>query len=162
MAVDHRDFRDAMGRFATGVTIVTAMSPAGRPVGVTVNSFASVSLEPPLVLFSLDRAANSLEPFAAGRHFAVNVLNEDQSDLSQTFASRLDDKFDGINWRQGRNGCPLFDDVLAVVECTTATIHEGGDHVIFIGAVDNVDVSPAGGRPLLYYAGAYARLATHG
>ena len=157
MSFSPREFRDAMGRFATGVTIVTGLAPDGSPVGVTVNSFSSVSLSPPLVLFSLDRGANSLEPFSGGRHFSVNVLREDQAALSQNFARQDDNKFDGIRWRPGNNGCPLFDGVLAVVECTTKATHDGGDHVIFVGHVDHVDLVEVG-KPLLYYCGSYARL----
>ena len=146
-----------MGRFATGVTVVTGLDWHGKPVGVTVNSFNSVSLEPALVLFSLDRKANSLEPFAGGEHFAVNVLGEHQTGLSRTFASQDLDKWSGVAWRPGRNACPLLPGVLAVFECTTQATHDGGDHVIFVGRVDHVEAMGSG-RPLLFFRGDYARL----
>ena len=158
MTVPPRELRDAMGRFATGVTVVTGIGADGGPVGVTVNSFNSVSLEPPLVLFSLDRAANSMAPFSDCRHFAVNVLGEHQAELSEAFAARDGaDKWTGVSWRPGRNACPLLADALAIFECTTETTHDGGDHVIFVGRVDHVAMRPSG-RPLLYFRGDYARI----
>ncbi len=158
MTVPSREFRDAMGRFATGVTVVTGIGADGGPVGLTVNSFNSVSLEPPLILFSLDRAENSMGPFSDCSHFAVNVLGEHQAELSQAFAARDGaDKWIGVSWRPGRNACPLLAGVLATFECTTETTHDGGDHVIFIGRVDHV-ATAASGRPLLFFQGDYARM----
>lgn len=157
MSISERDYRDVMGRFATGVTVVTGLDAGGAPVGVTVNSFSSVSLAPPLVLFSLDRAADSLAPLSGASHFSVNVLSENQIELSNNFARDQDDKFAGVPWAPCRNGCPLLDGVLAVIECAAEATHDGGDHVIFIGRVERA-VTFDHARPLLYYQGAYARI----
>ncbi len=150
---DARAFRAALGRFPTGVTIVTTRAGDGRPVGVTVNSFNSVSLEPPLVLWSLQRASVSLGAFEAAGRFAVNVLRIDQIDLSNRFASPVPEKFNGVRWSWSADDIPLLDGCVARFECRTRAVHDGGDHVIFIGEVERFDV--AGGQPLIFCDGCY-------
>jgi flavin reductase (DIM6/NTAB) family NADH-FMN oxidoreductase RutF len=158
MSFDSRRFRDALGCFATGITVVTARAADGAPLGVTVNSFNSVSLDPPLVLFSLDRSAARFAEFSAAGHFAVNVLRDDQQDLSHRFASRGNDAWEGLDVETGESGCPLLPGVLAVFECELETTYDGGDHVIFIGRVRHID-HLAAGTPLLYFRGGYTHLA---
>lgn len=155
---DTRDFRRALGQFATGVCIVTARDQAGHPTGLTVNSFASVSLEPPLVLWSLARSSSVFAAFDAAPHFAVNVLAADQLDLSNRFASP-GERFTGLEWEEGHHGLPLLRGCLANFECTVAARHEGGDHIIFIGEVARYDARP--GEPLLYSGGRYALAMPH-
>jgi flavin reductase (DIM6/NTAB) family NADH-FMN oxidoreductase RutF len=152
-----RAFRDALGWFATGVTIITTRGPAGELVGFTANSFASVSLEPPLVLFSLNRGANCLDAFESASHFAINVLAEDQTALSSRFANPIGAKWDGVAVARGIDGCPILGGTLAVFECAVDAIHDGGDHRIFIGRVLRMRAA-ADGRPLLFNRGAYRAL----
>jgi flavin reductase (DIM6/NTAB) family NADH-FMN oxidoreductase RutF len=153
-----REFRDALGCFATGIAIVTGRDAADQPLGVTVNSFASVSLDPPLVSFCLDRAAYSFASFVETRHFAVNMLSEQQQDLSARFArSTLEDKFEGVPHHLGRTGVPLLGGCLCTLECARAEAVDAGDHVILLGRVLHIE-SGGGARPLLYFRGHYARL----
>ncbi len=154
MAVETREFREAMGSFATGVTIVTAVAPSGELLGITANSFNSVSLSPPMVLFSLARRAYSLRSFEASEHFAVNVLREGQDALSTTFATALIDKWVDVDYETWETGCPVFPDALAVFECATRFRYEGGDHVIFVGEVLKLRTDN-GGKPLLFFRGGY-------
>ena len=114
------ELRRAFGRFATGVTIATARAPGGQPVGVTVNSFTSVSLDPPLILWSLARKASSLPVFLAGSHFAVNILSEEQQSLSERFATPVENRFEGIDWSPGMAGVPLLSGCIATFECLRA------------------------------------------
>lgn len=154
--LEDRAFREALGCFATGVTVITTCDAAGELVGFTANSFTSVSLDPPLVLFNLNRQANSLPVFEGCAHFAVNVLAEHQADLSSRFASAAHDKWHGIAFELGAEGCPILDGALAVLECAVHAVHDGGDHRIFIGRV--LRMRAAEGRPLLFCRGAYRRL----
>lgn len=158
MTFDAKDFRQALGCFATGITVVTTMTDQGAPLGVTVNSFNSVSLDPPLVLFSLARYGSALAVFQAARHFAVNVLRQDQQDLSDCFASRSTELWDRIPYDIGETGSPVLRGVLSVFECELESTLDGGDHVIFLGRVRNITCAPDG-KPLLYYRGRYTRLA---
>lgn len=152
---DSRDFRDALGCFATGVTIVTTRGlAAGDYIGVTANSFASVSLDPPLVLFSLGRQARSLEAFLACRHFAVNVLSREQLALSQRFARASTDKWAGIEHELWEFDCPIFPGCVASFECGKDRVYEGGDHAIFIGHVEHMSFDPEA-EPLLFLKGRY-------
>ncbi len=157
MTSDSRRFRGALGRFATGVTVVTGLMPDGTPAGVTVSAFTSVSLRPPLVLISLADTTACLDAFVNGDRFAVNVLGEDQHTLSLTFASRRKDKFKGVDYGTWDSGCPILPGCLANLECTRMAVHQGGDHVVVIGEVDRMEHSEDG-NPLLYYRGSYARL----
>ncbi len=157
---DQRELRNALGRFATGVTIVTAKADDGTRVGVTVSSFNTVSLEPPLVLWSLDRRSGTLPVFETATHFAVSVLGTDQIELSNTFASRDAGKFDGVKCGEGAGGAPLIPASLATFECRNAHQYDGGDHVIFVGEVVAFDRRE--GVALLFHDGAYCVAAPHG
>lgn len=157
MTFDQRAFRNALGCFATGVTIVTALGPGRRFLGITANSFSSVSLEPPLVLFSLARRAYSFEAFRRSRHFAVNVLAAEQAELADSFASPLADKWEGVEFDIWDTDCPIIRGAHAQFECRTASTHDGGDHVIFLGSVERMAYDPER-RPLIYYRGRYRDL----
>ncbi|HMM54831.1 MAG TPA: flavin reductase family protein [Candidatus Desulfobacillus sp.] len=150
---DHRALRDALGAFATGVAVVTAVRPDGRPAGLTVNSFNTVSLDPPLVLWSLSRRSPSLAAFRQASHFAVNILSAGQQALSERFARRDSDKFAGIDWQAGLGGAPLLPGCCAVLECGNEARHDGGDHLVFIGRVERFARSEA--PPLVYHRGRY-------
>lgn len=147
-----RQFRQALGSFATGVTIVTTSN--GEPIGVTANSFNSVSLDPPLVLWSLARSSGSMEAFRTSGHFAVHILGAHQEELSARFARPGTNKFEGMGWRSGVAGSPVLADYLALFECRTVECYDGGDHVIFVGQVDNFERRDV--PPLLFHAGRYA------
>ena len=155
--IDPQTFRIALGCFATGITIVTAVTRSGELLGITANSFNSVSLDPPLVLFSLHRAAYSLGAFTDGSHFAVNILGEDQRDLSLRFAQALGDKWTGVEYELWGTGAPILTGCLSSFECRTRALYDGGDHVIFLGEVLRLR-SGEGGRPLLYFRGRYRGL----
>ncbi len=159
MSIDATSFRDALGRFATGVTIVTGIAENGSGMGITVNSFASVSLDPPLVLFCIGLSAPSCNAFASGDAFALNVLSQEQEALSNNFATPLDDKFKGIEFDTWELGCPILKDCLANMECRKEAVYEGGDHKIIVGRVEKLAIFDAG-HPLLYFQGKYARLGT--
>lgn len=154
MGFDADGFRKALGRFATGVTIITTRDAAGAPVGLTVNSFNSVSLDPPLVLWSLATQAHSLDAFLGASHWAVHVLSSDQEALSARFARRGEDKFAGADVETGLGGIPLLRGCSARFQCRTTVSHEGGDHRIFIGEVLDFDRTDA--APLVFHAGRYA------
>lgn len=156
MSIDERSYRKALGCFASGVAVMTTTEASGRPIGVTVSAFTSLSLNPPLILFCLDRRTGGLEAFRAGS-FAVNILREDQRELSIRFASRRDDKFAGLECRPGVSGAPLLPNTLAALECSVERVVDGGDHEIFIGKVEHMEYQ-TGGQPLLYFRGAYARI----
>jgi len=149
---DPKTFRNALGQFATGVTIVTTRDAAGNAVGVTANSFNSVSLDPPLVLWSLARSARSMEAFEQAGHFAVHILASDQDHLSNLFASKVADKFAGLE--VGSDGPPRIDGCSARLVCETRHMYEGGDHVIMVGEVK--DYESEGKPPLLFHGGGYA------
>ena len=156
--MDSKDIRDALGSFATGVTVVTGLGPEGEKLGVTASSFNSESLDPPLVLFSLNRRARSMPGFLDSGHFAVNVLREGQEALSTKFATPLADKWDGIEFEIWDFGCPILAEALANFECRTRYTYDGGDHVIFVGAVERMRAD-MDGHPLLFYRGGYQELA---
>ncbi len=156
MNFDARSYRSALGSFATGITVVTSIGADGEPLGFTANSFNSVSLDPPLVLFSLDRGAYSLKAFEAAGKFAINILREDQQEVSTAFARALSNKWESVRFEVWETGCPILTDALASFECETASMHDGGDHVIFVGRV--LALRTTEGRPLLYYRGAYRQL----
>jgi 3-hydroxy-9,10-secoandrosta-1,3,5(10)-triene-9,17-dione monooxygenase reductase component len=152
--IDTRAFRNALGAFTTGVTVVTTCDGDGRDVGLTVNSFNSVSLEPPLVLWSLARNAASLPAFVEAEHFAVHILAADQEPLSNRFAQRGADKFAGIELARGEGGVPLLPGCAARFRCRTAYRHEGGDHEIFVGEVLGFEAFER--APLVFHKGGYA------
>lgn len=148
------EFRDALGMFATGVTIVTARTTEGVFVGLTANSFNSVSLTPPLVLWSLARSAGSMAAFSAGSHYAINILSADQQDLAKQFAMRDNDRFAGVQFELGAGGAPLIAGAAATFECFNRSRYEEGDHVIFVGEVERC-MHRAGASPLLFHGGKF-------
>ena len=152
-ALDQRHLRNALGRFATGVTVVTTRAVDGRLEGLTANSFSAVSLDPPLVLWSLRASAPSLPGFKTAGHFAVNVLSASQHGLCRRFATRSRDKFESVDHAPGLGGCPLLAGALATFECSTERDVAGGDHVIFFGRVRRAAF--ADGAPLIFSAGTY-------
>lgn len=143
-----------MGLFTTGVTIITARAANGEPIGVTANSFSSVSLDPPLVLWSLAKSARSLDVFNSAEYFAIHILSSGQEDLSNRFASRGEDKFAGLDAASGLSNTPLLADCSARMQCRTVHRYEGGDHIIFVGEV--VDLVSSNVTPLVFQAGKYA------
>ncbi|APC19628.1 flavin oxidoreductase (plasmid) [Pseudomonas frederiksbergensis] len=155
---DPRAFRRALGNFATGVTIMTA-AIGSRQVGVTANSFNSVSLDPALILWSIDKRSTSYDVFNDASHFAVNILAADQIDLSNQFARPRDDKFAGVTWEEGAGGAPLLSDCAARFQCQMYQQVDGGDHWILIGKV--VAFDDFGRSPLLYHQGAYSSVLPH-
>ncbi|MBF0393288.1 MAG: flavin reductase family protein [Alphaproteobacteria bacterium] len=157
MKVDSRTFRKALGCFPTGVAVVTTLDSQGKPVGVTISSFTSVSLEPPLVLFCLANTSGNLADFKASGHFAVNVLREDQRELSMRFAGRGADKWAEVPRTTWETGSPIIGQCLANLDCRVVAVHEGGDHLIFVGEVDRLEYGTAG-QPLIYFRGDYAAL----
>ena len=155
------DFRKVLSHFGSGVTIVTTSDADKRPTGLTCSSFASVSLEPPLILVCVDHKAQSFAALRENGRFAVNILSAGQEALSRRFAtSKITDKFDGVAHTMTDLGLPLLADALAHLECTTVSKHVEGDHTIFVGRVERMGVP--GGEPLLYFRGRYERLTQSG
>ena len=148
------DFRLALAAFATGVTIVTARTDGGEPIGLTANSFNSVSIVPPLVLWSLSRQAGSMPAFARGSHYAINILAADQRALAERFASKDVARFDGVPHRRGASGVPLLEGAAAVFECFNRSRYEEGDHVIVVGEVESCE-RRTGAQPLIFHGGRY-------
>jgi flavin reductase (DIM6/NTAB) family NADH-FMN oxidoreductase RutF len=153
--IDPRDFRNALGTYATGVTIITAVAPDGKPYGLTCNSFASVSLNPPLVLWSLGMFSQGLSIFQNASHFAINVLGASQQALATKFATSSPDKFAGVEWKHGLGNAPILADNVANFQCRAADRYYGGDHVIFLGAVEAYAYNRQ--QPLLFARGGYGR-----
>lgn len=153
-ALDPREFRNALGAFPTGVAVVTTRAASGVPVGLTVNSFSSLSLDPPLVLWSLNVNSPSLEAFDRGSHFAVNILAADQLDIAKRFAVSAPDKFAQLGVHNGIAGMPLLADCAAHIECRRHARHSGGDHILYIGYVERVSYDQAK-RPLVFCGGRY-------
>ena len=157
MSLDPDSYRSVLGRFASGITVITAVDADGRDVGMTASAFSSVSLLPPLVQVCVDRAASMFEALLPGERFGVHVLAADQEALSRRFAGvESSHRFEGIGFTRGENGVVLLDAALAHLECRMASKFEAGDHVIFIGEVERANARDA--KPLLYYRGGYAQL----
>jgi flavin reductase (DIM6/NTAB) family NADH-FMN oxidoreductase RutF len=154
--VSSDDFRRACGRFATGVTIASVLDASGTPHGLTVSSFTSVSLSPPLVLICLGHEVSAIGHFRQASYFGINVLREDQQDLSRTFARKGFDRFDGLDWQPGETGVPLIPLALANIECQVFARHTAGDHDILIGEMVAARTAP--GEPLIYFASHYRKL----
>lgn len=148
------EFRTALGMFATGVTIVTARTAEGDLVGLTANSFNSVSLSPPLVLWSLAQTAASMAVFSAGSHYAINILSADQQDLARQFSTKGVDRFAGVSYTLGSQGAPLITGAAATFECFNRSRYQEGDHVIFVGEVEHCQ-HRVGASPLLYHGGKF-------
>ena len=157
MTIDLDTFRSVLGRFASGVTVITVLDAGGRDMGMTVSAFASVSLEPPLVSVCIDHAASMYAALRDAKRFGVNILSSEQEALSRRFSGvESAHRFDGIGYERGESGVVLLDDVVAHMECERVAQHDAGDHTLFIGQVERAIVHDA--RPLLYYRGGYARL----
>jgi flavin reductase (DIM6/NTAB) family NADH-FMN oxidoreductase RutF len=156
---DRRDLRRALGQFATGVTVVTTRAPDGRRLGLTANSFTSVSLDPPMVLWCLARSSPSIEAFLDCGHFAINVLAADQHHLSRQFATPAIDKFEGVATIDGPGGMPMLEGALARFVCRHVAHHEGGDHLVFLGEVEHYETEP--GEPLVFHSGSYRVVTRH-
>lgn len=156
---DPKAFRRALGNFATGVTIITTVGPDGEKVGVTASSFNSLSMDPPLVLWSSMKEARSCEAFEKASHFAVNILASDQMDMSNHFARQQDDKFAGYDWEEGLGGAPIFPNCAGRFQCETYDKLDGGDHWIFVGKV--VEFDDFGHAPLCFHQGSYSMVFSH-
>lgn len=156
MSFDGRKFRDALGRFATGVCVITTID-SQKPVGMTVNSFASVSLDPPLVLWSLQNNSDMYEVFASAKHFAINILSKEQQGHSNAYAKKGDHLLQADHYRIGKYGSPIIRDALTTLECKLEVCHDGGDHLIVIGRVRDMHTRPTG-EPLLFFSGGYREL----
>jgi flavin reductase (DIM6/NTAB) family NADH-FMN oxidoreductase RutF len=154
---DPRTLRDALGCFGTGVTVVTCLNEAGEPAGLTVNSFTSVSLDPPLLLVCIAKDAASAEPLITAANFAINVLQTGQQPASIRFSTRAQDRFGTTPWSCGEAGAPILKDSLGVFECERFAVYEGGDHHILVGRVIKASFD-ASLDPLLYFRGKYRRL----
>lgn len=153
---DQGEFRKALGQFATGVTIITAMCD-GEPAGLAANSFTSVSLEPPLVLFAVARTSSTWPKIETARKFAVNILGEHQEEVSRLFATKDVDRFGQVDWHLGVGGSPVLHDTLAYLDCEFWAEYDGGDHIIVVGRVLDLGVTHEG-SPLLFFRGKYGRL----
>lgn len=157
-AIDPREFRNALGQFATGVTIITSINEQGKFIGLTANSFNSASLNPPLVLWSLAKSSKNLDSFKKAGYFAVHILNSDQVDLSKRFASSVDDRFEGLQLESGIGNLPLIKNCCARFQCKNTYQYEGGDHIIFVGEV--LEFESGKGQPLAFLSGKYASVST--
>lgn len=156
-AIDSREFRDALGSYPTGVAIITTLDPSGNPIGMTVNSFSSVSLDPPLVLWSIDRKSAYFDVFLRADHFAVHVLREDQQNLSRDFSSESPGHFASLEYDRGIANLPLLKSYSALFQCETRSLYDEGDHVILIGRV--IDIRNVVAKSLVFVEGSYKRIA---
>jgi flavin reductase (DIM6/NTAB) family NADH-FMN oxidoreductase RutF len=156
MPIEKNQLRQVMGHFVTGVTIITTFTKAGQIQGLTANAFTSVSLEPPLLLISVDKKAESWPAFEESRVFTVNILANDQEALSRKFAVSGGNKFEGVAYRIGANGAPILDGTLAYIECTLYAAYDGGDHSIYLGEIQQAEITE--GKPLVFYRGGYRAL----
>ena len=159
-SIDKQLFRRVMSHFATGVTVLATQDSTGRRWGLTANAFSSVSLEPPLVLACIGRHSGSYDAFGTATHFSVNFLAASQQDVSNHFASRVEDKFASVEWAYGVTGVPILAHTLGYVECSRYDVLPGGDHIILLGQVEKIKVY--GGAPLLYFGGQYRFLRDEG
>jgi 3-hydroxy-9,10-secoandrosta-1,3,5(10)-triene-9,17-dione monooxygenase reductase component len=153
---DAKELRQVLGSFVTGVTVVTTADAEGKRYGVTANSFSSVSLDPPLVLWSVAKTANCYNAFMKAKHFAIHVLHAGQESVSRLFATKEADKFANLKWHENAKGAPLLDDFSVRFECSTEHLYEGGDHIIVVGRVHEMSVQD--GEPLGFYKGKYAKI----
>ena len=158
MPIERNELRRVMGHFATGVTIITTRSAEGELHGLTANAFTSVSLEPPLLLVSVDKKAESYPHFEASKIFTVNILAEDQESLSRKFAvsGGASKKFEGVAYHLGANGAPIIEGALAYIECGLYAAYDGGDHTIYLGEIQQAEIVE--GKPLVFFRGGYRAL----
>jgi flavin reductase (DIM6/NTAB) family NADH-FMN oxidoreductase RutF len=154
--IDSDTFRSVLGRFASGVTIVTARDDAGTDHGMTVSAFCSLSLDPPMILLCVDHTASMHDLLLGHPRFGISILSSDQEECSRRFSREENDRFDGLAYSRGEAGVVLLDDAVAHMECEITTHYDAGDHTIFLAAVQQA--APREGRPLLYYRGGYAQL----
>jgi 3-hydroxy-9,10-secoandrosta-1,3,5(10)-triene-9,17-dione monooxygenase reductase component len=157
MSVDAASFRRALGQFASGITVVTTRDASGQPLGLTVSAFSSVSLVPPLVLVCIDHRSEANRGLRESGRFAVSVLAEGQEEVSRRFAAPGSSKLEGFSFLDGRDGLPLVPGALAHLECRVRSLHDEGDHAVWVGEVRRATARP--GRPLVHHAGGYRRLA---
>jgi flavin reductase (DIM6/NTAB) family NADH-FMN oxidoreductase RutF len=157
MSFDGRELRDALGRFATGVCVITTVTEGGQALGLTANSFASVSLDPPLVLWSLQNNSDVYDIYANARHFSINVLEKEHRELSNQYAKKGDHKMSPAHFHTGKYHTPVIHNALVTFECELAATHEAGDHLIIIGQVKDMHTRPDG-DPLVFYSGGYREL----
>ena len=153
MPIERNELRRVMGHFATGVTVITTVSKTGTPYGLTANAFTSISLDPPLLLISVDKKAESYPYFEETKVFTINILSEEQEALSRKFAVSGGDKFQGVAYHTGANGVPILDAVLTYLECKLYATYDGGDHTLFLGEIEQAETREL--RPLLFYRGGY-------
>jgi flavin reductase (DIM6/NTAB) family NADH-FMN oxidoreductase RutF len=156
MSIEPDEFRSVLGRFASGVTILTARDDGGRDHGMTVSAFCSLSLAPPLVLACIDQATDMHGVLRTATHFGISILSDGQEALSRRFAELPSNRFDGIGYSRGESGVVLLEDALAHLECRLISQHAEGDHVIYVGEVERADAMK--GMPLLYYRGGYTQI----
>ena len=159
MSIEGREYRDALGRFATGVCLITTTTADGRHLALTANSFSSVSLDPPLVLWNLQDNSDVFDEYASPERYAINILSQEQMDLSNTYAKKGGHELAPAHFTIGEHGAPVISGALASFECEPYATHEGGDHVIIVGRVMGMS-SSGEGRPLLFFGGSYGELAT--
>lgn len=157
MSIDGRELRNALGRFATGVCLITLETSDGDALALTANSFSSVSLDPPLVLWNLQNNSDVFEHYAQGRYFAINILADNQQPLSDSYARKGEHSLDPDHFRRGVKGSPVINGSLVSFECELEATHEGGDHLIIVGRVLEMTAAD-GGDPLLFFGGAYRAL----
>jgi len=157
LKIEPRDFRHALSCFASGVCVITTQNRKGEELGVTISSFCSLSLEPPLVLFCLGKSTRNIDVYAESSVFVVNILAADQIDISENFASQYQNKFKDVCYVKGKNGCPTLPGCVATLECTLVNKYDGGDHFILVGQVTFLNTSESG-SPLLRYRGSYGSI----
>lgn len=158
MSFESREFRDALGKFATGVCVITANPEGYEPFGMTVNSFAAVSLDPALVLWSIQKDSECFEAFEKATQYTVNVLGQDQQATSNAYAKKGDHALAAGDFRQGRSGCVVLNDAMTSFECDIEARIDGGDHVILLGRVQEMSNHPAKSEPLVFFGGKYREL----
>jgi flavin reductase (DIM6/NTAB) family NADH-FMN oxidoreductase RutF len=157
MSFDGRELRNALGRFATGVCVITTVTESGTAVGMTANSFSSVSLDPPLVLWSLQNNSDMYDVFSSPRYYAINILANEQQAHSNQYAKKGQHELDAAHYRQGKYGAPMIRDALVSFECELEATHAGGDHLIIVGRVRDMHERPIG-EPLVFHCGGYREL----
>jgi flavin reductase (DIM6/NTAB) family NADH-FMN oxidoreductase RutF len=156
MPIERNELRRVMGHFATGVTVITTLAKDGKLHGLTANAVSSLSLDPPLLIICVDKKAESYSCFEDSKVFTVNILSDDQEDLSRRFAVSGGEKFEGVAYRRGANGAPILQGALAHLECKVYAAYEGGDHTIYLGQIDEAETRE--GKPLLFFRGGYREI----
>ncbi len=156
MAITKEEFRSALGRFASGVSVVTTKDNSGKLFGITVSAFCSVSLEPPLILVCIEKRTGSHHAFEQSKVFVVNILHEGQQQTSNHFASHLEDKFSGVEYSSGIENLPVLTDALVNLECSLHNTYEGGDHTIYVGKIERATIKDT--NPLIYWHGNYQEI----